>query len=103
MKPYEPRFFIQHAARVAGPFHSVSCYGPDNEIGKTGRRIVSHLNTQKNMMVNFVTMKICERTLGDYVQRKETIEARVLNVCRKLLEECQAEYLNQSIGGTCRT
>ena len=56
---------IPFATRLYGPLQNVSCYGPEDQIGKISRRVLSMNNTAKHIMNSSILLQLATMKLQD--------------------------------------
>ena len=56
------------ALQYFGPLSNMACYGPENEIGRITRNVLSMYNTTKHVMNNYVILNQASLLLADIAE-----------------------------------
>ena len=96
---------VQHiplALRLFGPLHLVSCYRPENEIGKISRRICGTNNTTKQIMESFLTLTECGNYLHDVTTPKSNRDSLVVKTAHQVMNLPMPVFSSTAGEGICR-
>ena len=90
---------IALALKLFGPLHLVSCYRPENELGRVARRICGTYNSTKNIMDSFLKLNECAARMQEMLADNN---AQVVATARCILGILQTPFVRKSSAGTCR-
>ncbi|GAU87279.1 hypothetical protein RvY_00158 [Ramazzottius varieornatus] len=96
---------VQHipmALRLFGPLHLVSCYRPENEIGKISRRICGTNNTTKQIMNSFLTLTECSNYLSDVISLDSKKNSLVMKTVLQVMDLPMPVFSATASEGRCR-
>ena len=96
---------VQHipmAMKLFGPLHLVSCYRPENEIGKISRRICGTNNTTKQIMNSFLTLTECSNYLHDVTTAEMKRDSLVVKTAFQIMNLPLPVFSATAEDGTCR-
>ena len=90
------------AVQLYGPLHIVSCYGPEDQIGKITRKIVTGNNITKNIMNNAIITRECTILLESCRLAPDSMDYRVLGEIRSALGIRSGVFVKTDEHGCCR-
>ena len=93
---------ISLALRQFGPLHLVSCYRPENEIGKIARRICGTNNTTKQIMNSFMALTQCSNFMDDIIAPESRKHPLVVKTAMQVLGVPMPVFSFNAGTGTCR-
>jgi hypothetical protein len=93
---------LWYAVELNGPLHIISCYGPEDQIGKVSRKVQAMHNTTKNIMNNAVILTDCTMMLESIRMSPETTDYRVLGAVQAALGVRSSTFATSGTQGTCR-
>ena len=69
------------ALQYFGPLSNMACYGPENEIGRITRNVLSMYNTTKHLMNNYAVLNQTSLMLADITRgSSETTNDKLVHV-----------------------
>ena len=92
---------IPFALKLYGPLHLVSCYRPENEIGKISRRICGTNNTTKEIMSTFQVVSECRKFVVDILSKDSKKSQIVIDVASRILNVSASISSSGSRGEAC--
>jgi hypothetical protein len=93
---------IWFAVTLFGPLQNVSCYGPEDHIGKISRKILSMYNTSKHVMNTFVLLTKSSLLVEEIADRPTATDWKVVRVANRILGRRCAIFEKSSDSGSCR-
>ncbi|OQV14460.1 hypothetical protein BV898_11302 [Hypsibius exemplaris] len=93
---------LWYAVELNGPLHVVSCYGPEDQIGKITRKALGMNNTTKNIMNNAVILTECAARLESFRMDDQNTDQRVIGAIRRALGVRSGVFTRRGIEGSCK-
>lgn len=90
---------IWFAVTLYGPLGNVSCYGPEDQIGKIARKIKSSHNTAKHVMDTFTTMTKCGMLVEAIIDNPRNSDRKVIKVAERILGRKNSVFQQSNIFG----
>ncbi|GAU90563.1 hypothetical protein RvY_02964 [Ramazzottius varieornatus] len=92
---------VAHNIRLHGPLQNISCYGPENEIGRIGRRVCAYNNTTKSIMADFRVLAECS-VLVENIMNKPGTSEQVVRSARNVLGLTDTIFYSKTSSGCCK-
>ena len=90
---------IPLAVLLYGPLQNVSCYGPEDHIGKISRKVLLMNNTAKHIMKNSVQLQLSTHKLQSItVDMRSSHDARIFSLANRVLGRRNGDFVFRECG-----